>query len=77
MSNNYIIAFLVLFIVAFLALGGYAIGFYKPPPVAFVERVDKNGTIWIHLSNIVVSENTSICVYYGDNVSSKQMWITK
>jgi hypothetical protein len=76
-SNNYIIVFLVLFIVVFLALGGYAIGFYKLPPVAFVGRVDKNGTIWIHLSNINVSENTTIYVYYGDNVSSKQMWILK
>ena len=56
---------------------GYSVFFYKHPPSAYVERIDKNGTVWIKLSNMNVSENTTIYVYYGDNVSSKQMWILK
>jgi hypothetical protein len=44
-------------------------------PRAFVEKVDRDGVVWVKLTN--VTENTSIYVYYGDNVSNKQMWILK
>jgi hypothetical protein len=59
--------------IAVVALAVYAI--VNPMPRAFVEKVDRDGVVWVKLTN--VTENTSIYVYYGDNVSNKQMWILK
>jgi uncharacterized membrane protein len=58
-----------------LCMFAYTYFFYVPAPSAFVERIDSDGVVWVQLDHI--SDNTTICVFYGDNVSNKQMWILK
>jgi hypothetical protein len=75
-GNQNPMAVLVLFILV-ISLGFFWFQLIDLLPSAHIEEVDDNGTVWIHLSHIDISENTTIYVYYGDNVSSKQMWILK
>jgi hypothetical protein len=44
-------------------------------PEAHIERIDKDGIIWVQLNNI--SDNATIYLYYGDKVNSKAFWILK
>lgn len=74
-GNAFWIVSVVLGIVGCLLF--YSIVIYNSPPVAYVERVDKNGTVWIKLNNLSVSENATIYLYYGDKVNSKASWILK
>lgn len=53
----------------------YNIFVYRNSQSSFIEKVDDNGVVWVKLNHI--SDNTTVCVYYGDNVSSQRMWILK
>ena len=46
---------------------------FQPAPNAHVDRIDENGTVWVQLDNI--SENSTVYLYYGDEINSKQVWI--
>lgn len=67
-------------VVLALAVGGlWAYGMYLTSlqPSAYIDKIDKNGTVWIKLNNMSVSENTTIYLYYGDKINSKEFWILK
>lgn len=70
-------AVMLIMLLAIGVLSLWYILIVKPLPYAHIDKIDKDGTVWIQLSNMDVSDNITICVYYGDNVSSKQMWILK
>lgn len=76
MTPKWLIVFFSLWAVAIVVVG-FSISFSKPMPYAHIEKIDEDGTVWIQLSNMDVSDNTTTCVYYGDNISSQRMWILR
>ena len=46
---------------------------FQSVPYAHINRIDKNGTVWVQLDNI--SGNSTVYLYYGDEINSKQVWI--
>lgn len=58
-------------------LWGYGLYLSSLNPTAYIDKIDKNGTVWIKLNNIDVSENTTIYLYYGDTIDSSTLKVCK